>query len=281
MTYFPHCKLTYGILYGCPPAIEREVLDRLSLTTKWAGRHPLLLPGIFAELERGRHLKVVERNIDDLEGEVFQLDFQPSLKEKIRTKDAHSRNAQKKKAWLDTTYLRNGLISWRTQLSKMADHCDELPSNLFTEYFTAPGQMTGRKRWTAEFEDEPTDERLVGRENDVAKEEGHELTETKNITRLVKERLLAIMDEYEDKIRDTTTRVDGMAMATQWVRVLRAPEFCSDLTFLTMRNLTQSHGETNVEIALATIRDSRYMKSIALVTMVFLPGTFLAVSFPI
>ncbi|ORY00553.1 hypothetical protein BCR34DRAFT_546839 [Clohesyomyces aquaticus] len=72
----------------------------------------------------------------------------------------------------------------------------------------------------------------------------------------IKARLAAIRDEYDEKIRDCTMRVDGMAMATQW-----------------------SHGETNVEIALATNQDSKVMRSIALVTMVFLPGTFFATVF--
>ena len=48
-----------------------------------------------------------------------------------------------------------------------------------------------------------------------------------------------------------------------------------------MRGLTflksQADGETNVQIALEMRRDSRHMRSIALVTMVFLPGTFFAV----
>ncbi|KAF3765540.1 hypothetical protein M406DRAFT_355963 [Cryphonectria parasitica EP155] len=66
-------------------------------------------------------------------------------------------------------------------------------------------------------------------------------------------RLQAIIDEYDDKIRDCSMRLDGMAMATQWAQ-----------------------GETNVEIALATGRDSKHMRSIAIVTMIFLPGTFFA-----
>ncbi|KAF3059977.1 hypothetical protein GL218_05118 [Daldinia childiae] len=69
----------------------------------------------------------------------------------------------------------------------------------------------------------------------------------------INSRLQAMIEEYEDKIRECTMRLDGMAMATQW-----------------------SHGDTNVEIALATGRDSRHMRSIAVVTMVFLPGTFCA-----
>ncbi|GAB1316486.1 hypothetical protein MFIFM68171_06696 [Madurella fahalii] len=69
----------------------------------------------------------------------------------------------------------------------------------------------------------------------------------------IQERLQAIIDENNDRIRDCKMRVDGMAMATQW-----------------------ANGETNVQIALEMRRDSRHMRSIALVTMVFLPGTFFA-----
>jgi hypothetical protein len=34
----------------------------------------------------------------------------------------------------------------------------------------------------------------------------------------IKDRIQGIIDEYDDKIRDCTMRVDGMAMATQWAR---------------------------------------------------------------
>ncbi|KAF5621123.1 uncharacterized protein FTJAE_11464 [Fusarium tjaetaba] len=61
------------------------------------------------------------------------------------------------------------------------------------------------------------------------------------------------MKEYNEKIRECTTGYEGMIMTTQWAQ-----------------------GETNVEIALATSQDSRHMRSIALVTMIFLPGTFFA-----
>ncbi|WXC63385.1 hypothetical protein SNK03_009207 [Fusarium graminearum] len=66
-------------------------------------------------------------------------------------------------------------------------------------------------------------------------------------------RLQEIMKEYSDKIQECTSGIEGMVMSTQWAQ-----------------------GETNVEIALATSQDSRHMRSIALVTMVFLPGTFFA-----
>lgn len=44
-----------------------------------------------------------------------------------------------------------------------------------------------------------------------------------------------------------------------------------------IRIQSQAQGEINVEIAFDTKRDSQHMRSIALLTMVFLPGTFLAV----
>ncbi|OHW97445.1 hypothetical protein CSPAE12_03889 [Colletotrichum incanum] len=73
---------------------------------------------------------------------------------------------------------------------------------------------------------------------------------------LVRDRLRTLIEEYEDKIHECTMSVEGMGIATQWAQ-----------------------GDTNVDIAIATGRDSRQMRSIALVTMVFLPGTFFATLF--
>ncbi|KAK0726793.1 hypothetical protein B0T26DRAFT_764059 [Lasiosphaeria miniovina] len=74
--------------------------------------------------------------------------------------------------------------------------------------------------------------------------------------RLTRDRLKTIIDELEEMIDDCSMRVDGMTIATQW-----------------------SQGDTTVEIASAAGRDSSQMRSISLVTMIFLPGTFLAMSF--
>ncbi|KAK7908797.1 hypothetical protein PG985_016100 [Apiospora marii] len=67
------------------------------------------------------------------------------------------------------------------------------------------------------------------------------------------DRIEAIQEEYAQKVRDCKMRLDGMSMATQWAQ-----------------------GETNMTIAMATSRDSQHMRAIAVITIVFLPGTFLA-----
>ncbi|KAJ9144602.1 hypothetical protein NKR23_g5865 [Pleurostoma richardsiae] len=73
---------------------------------------------------------------------------------------------------------------------------------------------------------------------------------------MIKDRLESLIEELEEKIDECSMRVDGMTIATQWAQ-----------------------GDTNVDIASAAGKDSSQMRSIALVTMVFLPGTFFATLF--
>ncbi|KAF4634377.1 hypothetical protein G7Y89_g3742 [Cudoniella acicularis] len=296
-TYFPHCDLTFAIVFGCPLSLEEEIIKRLTLATAEAA-HPLLMPGIFAEIERSRHIHIVEATIDELETRIFELDNPDS--------EAEKRNQEKRSAWLDTTYLRNALVSWNTQLAKMSAHTNELNTTVFKpstseEAITAPRDKSknhkldtpaGDNKSTSlflnkqyELPDPSCYERgELGRngkylEGQTLREEPfQEMGDGKDLRALqeyesiipqrdpevvkhqmrrigdkIKNRIQTVSDEYDEKIRDCTMRVDGMAMATQW-----------------------AHGETNVEIALSTSRESKHMRSIAIVTMVFLPGTFFA-----
>ncbi|KAH8802628.1 hypothetical protein F5884DRAFT_802481 [Xylogone sp. PMI_703] len=294
-TYFPHCGLTYAILFGCPLSVEEEIVKRLSFATAEIA-HPLLMPGIFAEIEMSRHVHIVEATIDELETKILELDFTSNW-ESIPLSETEKRNQEKRTAWLNTTYLRNALVSWNAQLAKMSDHTDELKSTVFK---LKEPQETDRKT-RDRFEDnssnistsEPQPNQAISSTqselSDASSEKGLEeewpsphgdhlqsgkeyqkcLRRCKNpviqrnpevikeqmqrVGNKIKNRIQAIISEYDNKIRDCTMRVDGMAMATQW-----------------------SHSEANVEIALATGRESKHMRSIAIVTMVFLPGTFLA-----
>ncbi|KAI1774288.1 hypothetical protein F4818DRAFT_419474 [Hypoxylon cercidicola] len=266
VTHFPHSRRTYALLFGCSINIEEEVIRRLCYSGVEAS-YPLLLPGIFAELERDRHIKIVEKYMDDLEEKIFELDYQPSIDLQMRGSDSESRNRDKRSQWLDTTYLKNGLVTWSVQLSKMVSHTDELRDTLFKPA-KEPPEVKNSRQFASNckpVESSPLDSappeicrQKVPRDSAVEfgdrRDDGewHKL-EMRRIGAKVNDRLQAIIEEYEDKIRECTMRIDGMAMATQW-----------------------SHGETNVEIALATGRDSRHMRSIAIVTMVFLPGTFFA-----
>jgi hypothetical protein len=248
-THFPHCGLTFAILFGCSLSIEREVLKRLSFSIPEAV-HPLLVPGVFAEIERARHLHVVEATIDELEGKIFELEFHSVEAEAMRRDELERRNQEKRSIWLDTTYLRNNLISWSRQLAKMANHADELEDTIYRPIWHRNSSQNWRTR--------RLNERAMKSEPDLAAHrEGYPESGGLNsgvITHMIenpagpsglippkdsaeydlekmqlfryghkiKGRLEAIIDEYDDKIRDCSMRVDGMAMATQWVSGIRA-----------------------------------------------------------
>lgn len=185
---------------------------------------------------------------------------------------------EKRSAWLDTMYMKNQLISWKTHLRKLSRHGDEINRSvkrfswirnyyelhecqnhdLKLEYnknsnthqgraspytqcaisavhhsFTGkqhPGEKLVQR--TPTMDSELTMLPEYSEMNDSATaypDQGRYSTQgvgydpktmERDFTRTglrVKERIDDIVDEYEDKIRDCMMRVDGMAMASQWV----------------------------------------------------------------
>ncbi|KAF2003563.1 hypothetical protein P154DRAFT_573160 [Amniculicola lignicola CBS 123094] len=343
MTHFPRTRLTFAILFGCPFETEKEIVMRLA-QVKEEACHPLLLPGMFAEIERARHTILVEEMGNTLETMILQLDYYTDEKESQDRALVEERNREKRTAYLDLAYLRNSLLTWNTQLAKMIQHCRYLSKEeysntrndgvmlqhrqklrdlrimesvmsrglevsrrpageeigkagasteakpLIQSQYKAANQINTAKQsmdphesdesdgWddfgdisddSDEYEKIPGNDRIgraiaatphgsskplsLSRRAELSFVELEKIRDTGD---KIENRLMSLRDEYDDRIRDCTLRVDGMAMATQWAQ-----------------------GETNVEIALATNRDSRHMRSIALVTMIFLPGTFFASMF--
>lgn len=211
------------------------------------------------EIERARHIHIVDVTVDDMETRILEIDDTEGRRDLTRA-EVEQKSQDKRTAWLDAVYLKNSLITWRRQLKKMVDHAGRLQVSPhlvkqggFTHTWNEAGELPG-----------PEGPRRVGSR--------------------IKERIQDVVDEYDDKIRDCSMRVDGMAMATQWVCHSRFPTIQDLRVALTSHDCLKANGETNLEIAMATSRDSRHMRSIALVTMIFLPGTFLAVrshSFPL
>ena len=201
-TFFPHCGLTFGILFGCPFSIEQQIVNRLSYATTDVA-HPLLIPGIFAELERTRQVHIIESAIDEVETRILTVDSSPEERDAMSTSMKEADNRAKRAQWLDTTYLRNQLLNWNTQLKKLAIHTDELSEKVFRRH-------------------ELDDPRSCDQEEvNKTKHGGFSGASKEHLQRVgvkIRDRVQEIIDEYDAKIRDCTMRVDGMAMATQWVR---------------------------------------------------------------
>lgn len=261
--------------------------------------HPLLMPGIFAEIEQRRHTTLVEEMGNKLETLIFQLDHQSNDFEGPQGALAEARSKDKRTAYLDLSYLRNSLVSWNTQLAKMVQHCRQLNKEEYSSKSvnnsvlhqnndlrvgrtldrvasrsSNVSRSLSRDEWyeveaSKEFDSPirkggaPSGEtthsvnpekliKYVGRSRDESIELAHMQFTSRQSTMTnentsqpviqpwtmsmnaegwedcheklrdtsfkIESRLMTIRDEYDDKIRDCTMRVDGMAMSTQWVR---------------------------------------------------------------
>ncbi|KAK4097732.1 hypothetical protein N658DRAFT_488997 [Parathielavia hyrcaniae] len=287
VTHFPTKNQTFALLFGASKDQERSVLARLrNAATDTA--HPMLLPGILVELERKRQMDIADEIIDGLEMQIFQLDNETITSWKQSEQTAAERNKQKTKAWLDAAFSRNILLATKPLLFSMCRHLDEYaalvnlrarknhdfpvchqhsdhfsdgrlragtPSYLTSSHWYIQGPMAFASEGSGSETPMTTSTgtTCIGHASDP-------YTDYQGILHQagmrMEDRLISIIGEYDDKIRAFTMEVDGMAMATQW-----------------------SHGETNMAIATATSEDSRQIRSIALVTMIFLPGTFFATMF--
>lgn len=249
-------------MYGCSFDTEANIISRLQ-RVKLEASHPLLLPGIFAELELVRQTKLVERTINEVEAKIGELDL-PACEKGRTQQETDQHNQDKRDAWLDLTYLRNAIISWNTQLQKMIHHSSKLndeehevsqiirvntvrqdncsrekPERMDSPLESArfAGQLVEKSDQTwhrpyAESKEEYTEN---PREKfRVPKDHGKKIFHTSQLSEVgnkIRSRLMAIKDENDEKIRDCSMRVDGMAMATQWVRCDRLrPEVLLTLT---------------------------------------------------
>lgn len=174
MTYFVESRTTNAILFGC----DNEIMEKVKWRLRNAEQnvcHPLLLVGIFAELERARQLALVNRNFDKL------LDIASRLSQNEKVIDTSI------DPWLDIYYLKIALQSWKKQLQKVVDHVEEL-SAMWCE-------RTGHNEETS------------GTFQSKAQDAGIR----------IKERLLEIMDDYDEKISECEMITEGMTLANSLV----------------------------------------------------------------
>ncbi|KAH7174316.1 uncharacterized protein B0J16DRAFT_181133 [Fusarium flagelliforme] len=284
-THFPRYNLTFSIMFGCTLSVEADILTRLGRTT-FEMYHPLLVSSLIVELERKRHLFIVEDTIKKVEARALELDNDPGLLEGVEEDGRSALRKTKRAAWLDMRYLRNQLLSWSNCLGALDKEASRLNRQAYRKPFSY--QYEGTESFSAgddsstetdsDLEDSfsiwpsiddtqyRTAEQQDSRDLVVSKLEPYSFENhgswtpssfyLKRTGIKIRGRLQEIMKDYNEKIQECTSVVEGMVMSTQWAQ-----------------------GETNVEIGLATSQYSRHMRSMALVTMLFLPGTFVATIF--
>jgi hypothetical protein len=235
-THLRSSGMTCAVMYGCTQSIEQSLLRRLA-GLEHRACHPMIMPGIFAEMELLRHVGLVEATIVDIETKIFRLDFGANGIEAIDRKEMNKRNIQKREAWLDASYLKNSLVTWNVQITKMASHAEEISSGLRSiqrrpevkggQEASSDTSTSSSQTWTKDDESDGEEWYRCGEDaqkpaNDSPAAGGPKnplvLNNMADAAEKIKSRLATIHDEYEEKIRDCNMRIDGMAMATQWVR---------------------------------------------------------------
>ncbi|OHE95971.1 hypothetical protein CORC01_08664 [Colletotrichum orchidophilum] len=235
VTSFPTIGTAYAVMYGC----TQPIIDLVSKYLKGFGGqalHPLVMPMIFAEIERKRLFDLLDvekttlrRRILDLENKL-RGEAQGSISEKGDTEPFSStRDCESTKLWIDVSSLKNGLESLMVQLQNLIEHS----GNLATTQFKPP--VDGSHEVDKYIEERRTGSRIVMR-------------------------LREMVDELGSKIRSCQGLLGGMSLAAQ----------------MESNYYTRRDARVSIYIANATQKDGSQMRSISLLGMIFLPGTFLA-----
>ncbi|PHH71449.1 hypothetical protein CDD80_5278 [Ophiocordyceps camponoti-rufipedis] len=238
-TFFPETLTTHAVLFGCDKPLIQQLTSRLSHAEDRI-LHPMILPTIFAEMERNRQIALVDNATRRLAQRVCEIGSEAAPDS--RPEDDRKRAPQENviDLWMETSHLRDSLGAFRRQIENMVEHMDELDATLFGDI-----------------------PKLVMSADDMERN-----LSLRNSGVRIRSRLRELLDEYDEHIRRCTTLTDGMNLAAQleWNNLGR-------LDAVNIQNISKS----NLQVVEHTAKDGRLMKSIAIITVVFLPATFLAV----
>ncbi|KUI57290.1 hypothetical protein VP1G_04609 [Cytospora mali] len=218
---------------------------------------------MFAEIERDRHFELVNPLITELVERAVNLAKPHRLDNSaiipVRDNPTSSGRPNKMmsdpddlmKLWLKVSYLKRGIETWRQQLEKMILHCEEL--------------IQGRNYISNHGFDDSAESTSVNAifsidvPENTGDKSGHldELRDLEDSGRRIHQRLVELKCEYDEKIRNCST--------IEWNQIGQVDA---------QTNLRIS--KYNLDIATSTGHDSKQMRSIAVLTMIFLPATFVA-----
>ncbi|KAI1184228.1 hypothetical protein F5B17DRAFT_412796 [Nemania serpens] len=240
VTHFPHCRLSFGVLFGCSEPQKKYVIQRLHLAIKEAS-HPLLLPGLFVEIEKKRHHIIFEAGVTRLESMIPELDPEALIGQEQSAND--SDRQAKQSIYLDMLYLKHGLTTWSQQLNKMLDHAQTLSDEYAGPWSQVSGQTTGNSSKDSKTAANPVLEAQKYGEDVTRLEDrsgirgynnfavGRVTTDEKSgiyreilviTNQKIIKRIQTILEDYRDKIGECQIRFDGLAMTTQLVSIYSA-----------------------------------------------------------
>ncbi|OHE98217.1 hypothetical protein CORC01_06414 [Colletotrichum orchidophilum] len=236
-TFIPSTGTTFAVVYGC----SGEQMGSIEAKIRRAGKqlfHPLLLPGVFAELERARLVEAVEDLMDPFTLRSEQLEKQPWRPEE----DTDGTKAQQHLSLcVQSQNLMDQIRMVKRQLTKFSKEINIV---------------------TTELESLDEAEYIHCNEPRAA--------EIANVGIKMKRRVDDIMVEYDDKIDECNMMIcnTSLAMQTIWNHIARQDS-----------KTNTKISKANAAIAVQTKVESAQMRTIALLTMIYLPLSSVAAIF--
>ncbi|KAJ4416336.1 hypothetical protein N0V85_002318 [Neurospora sp. IMI 360204] len=289
-TYLTETDLNLALFYGCNERQKEDIVRRIR-SCDLKHNHPLLLPGLFFELERIRLVDQVEDLLDNFE---LRNNYEYNQLENVGGARGLDLDMDKKRMTdvLKSTYRSRELVSLimavKRQLKKFEAAMDMVETSVKTSPTFSPGRLT--RIPSATLSSAPGS-RTISRATtlEVNGEENHtqqglpELSSVSGYLRLeragrqIRERLQDIMFEFDDKINDCHLVKDNMSLTMQTVWSFFSLQ--DNQTNLKLSRLNTKLAHANTGLSEEMKKDSSQMRSIALLTMVFLPMSTVAAIF--
>lgn len=186
-TYIPSTGSTFAVVYGCTEKQMDDIEKRIRRSNEQRN-HPLLMSGIFVELERKRLLAAVDQLVDDFTLKSDQLESKPWNIDPKADEDGQKTQKDYLNVCLRSRNLIDHIHASKRQLSKFLDEMDEVADEL----------------------------RSLGPEANRAESPAMQ-TKLEKIGRDMRKRVQDIIREYDDKIDECNKVVCNTSLAMQTV----------------------------------------------------------------
>ncbi|KAK1999891.1 hypothetical protein LX36DRAFT_669131 [Colletotrichum falcatum] len=243
VTHEPHRRSTTAIFFGLNATQELSLLLRMKASLE-DFCHPLALVGAACELDRDRW---ITKQVRPIETKYLEKTYQWSItsSENLASEPEGETMEDTLSLRFQSSFLLTGLIATRRQLTRIGDHLRRIRRD--------PEMVSFLKGSNGHFNKE---NKAGGLCLDLEKQQAHTAGRLQH-------RLNQIVDEMDMKIDGCRSSMEDIMATTQVV----------------ISRLARYDTKINTAIAIATRRDSSQMRSIAFVTMVFLPVTSIATIF--
>jgi len=142
VTSFIDTQLTFTVLYGCTRNTRKlaEIYLKQVKASDHAW-HPLILPMLFAELERKRLLNLLDLKQVTLQQSILETEIrgtEATLEVVYGNIAAGVKGYELTKNWINVSKLKNGLERLKTQLVSMTEHSRMLCQSVLGERRVEP-----------------------------------------------------------------------------------------------------------------------------------------------